>query len=79
MQITKAQHEAIKRGEAFTPAPAEPLALPPADESWTPRSCPTHRMPPDSTGATRDGADRAANPRPDFAEPSGPPSRELVP
>ena len=81
VQITKAQHEAMKRGEAFAPAPAEPLALPPADADIVDAEV-VHEhtaVPPDSTGASRDDADRAANPRPDFAEPTQPPSRALVP
>lgn len=79
MQITKAQHEAMKRGEPYTPAP--PRELPPGeivDAELVPDADHT-AVPPDSTGPTPEGDDRAASRVPDFAEPSGPPSRELVP
>jgi hypothetical protein len=79
MQITKAQHEAMKRGEYQPATLPDPPALPPArapmevvDAEVVPDA---PESPPDSTGATRDGA-RA----PEWAEPP-PASRtgQLVP
>lgn len=71
-QITKAQHEAWKRGE-FTPAPADPPALPPADDGIV--DAEVVEKPPDVDARH---ADRL--PVPDWAEPP-PASRtgQLVP
>jgi hypothetical protein len=79
MQITKAQHEAMKRGE-YPSAPAEPpRALPPADivDAEVVPDGPAY--PPDSTRERAEGAGQRANPPPSFAEPSEPPRGELVP
>lgn len=81
--VTRAQHEAMKRGEPMPPAPASPRALPPADEDIVdaevvdaPAPHPEH----DPRGA--DGARQGDMPgsRPSWAEdaPTRPPSRELV-
>jgi hypothetical protein len=76
MHVTKQQHEAWKRGE-YSPAPAEPPALPPAREDIVDAELveDAPAVPPDSTG---DRADRSA--APEWAEPP-PASRtgQLVP
>jgi hypothetical protein len=82
MQISKAQHEAMMRGEPLPPAlQREPshAALPPGvivDAELVPDA---HVSPPDSTGATPDADERAASRPPPFAEPTRPPSRALAP
>jgi hypothetical protein len=74
LQITKAQHDAIYHPERTAPAPA--LSPPDVlDAEVVPEAPETQ---PDSPGERADGAGQAANPRPDFAEPSKPPSRELA-
>jgi len=76
-QITKAQHEALKRGEAFTPAPAPQPALPPAHEDLV-----DAEVVPDAPESPpeRDGERAAGSTAPDWAEPP-PASRtgQLVP
>lgn len=83
MQITKAQHEAMKRGEYQSATLPDPPALPPADDRADVVDAEVvpdaPERPPRSTGADAD-----CPPAPEWAEPpprsaSGPPSRELVP
>jgi hypothetical protein len=80
-QITRAQHEAMKRGKPFTPAPA--LATRPADDGpevvdaeIVPEQPETH---PESSGERADDAGQPASRPPDFATPTHTPSCELVP
>ena len=76
LQITKAQHEAMKRGELLPP----PSALPPTDDVVDAELvAEPHAVPLDSTGATCDGEDRAASREPRSADPSAPLSPMLVP
>lgn len=81
--ITRAQHEAMKRGEPMPPAPANPRALPPADADIVDAEvvdAPVPHSERDPRGA--DGARQGDMPghRPSWAEdaPTRPPSRELV-
>lgn len=74
--ITRAQHEAMKRGEPMPPASANPRALPPSDadivDAEVVNAPASH---PERVG------ERADRPNvPDWAEPppAAPPSRELV-
>lgn len=74
--VTRAQHEAMKRGEPMPPAPANPRALPPADADIVDAEVVDAPVSP----ADRVG-ERADRPNvPDWAEPppAAPPSRELV-
>lgn len=78
-KLTKAQHDAIYHPERVAP----PAALPPAEDALEIVDAELvpdpHDVPPDSTEATPDAADRAERRRPAFAEPTEPPSRDLVP
>lgn len=69
--ITRAQHEAMKRGE-YIPAPVDPRALPPSDSDIVDAEVV------DAPERVGECADRP--PVPDWAEPppAAPPSRELV-
>lgn len=74
--VTRAQHEAMKRGEPMPPASASPRALPPADTDIVDAEVVDAPTPhPERVG------ERANRPNvPDWAEapPAVPPSRELV-
>lgn len=79
--ITRAQHEAMKRGEPMPPAPANPRALPPADAEIVDAEVVDAEVvdaPVSPAERVGGGADRP--PVPDWAEPppAAPPSRELV-
>ncbi|MEX3646535.1 hypothetical protein [Mycolicibacterium porcinum] len=79
MQITRAQHEAMKRGEPLPP----PAALPPADlEVVDAEVVEDHITPhPTSTAGHADAADRGDDPprRPAWGEdPPTPPGRGLM-
>lgn len=74
--VTRAQHEAMKRGEPMPPAPASSRALPPADADIVDAEV-VDAPAPHSEGV----GERADRPNmPDWAEapPAAPPSRELV-
>ncbi|EHB55708.1 hypothetical protein MycrhDRAFT_2902 [Mycolicibacterium rhodesiae JS60] len=72
LHVTRAQHEAMKRGEPMPPAPASPRALPPADDIV---DAEVVEDTPERVGERADGPNV-----PDWAEPppTAPPSRELV-
>jgi hypothetical protein len=73
MQITKAQHEALKRGEwppaAPHPAPTEPPALPPAEDYVDAEVVDGPVPPPDSPAPGRTPPSWADDPRRTFAPP----------
>ncbi|CAN5610131.1 hypothetical protein BH09ACT7_BH09ACT7_23430 [soil metagenome] len=74
--ITRAQHEAMKRGEPVPPAPASPRALTPADADIVDAEVVDAPV----THAERVGGAAGAPNVPSWAEPppAAPPSRELV-
>jgi hypothetical protein len=66
LQITKAEHEAMKRGEVLAP----PLGLPPAGESPNAELVlMPHAVPPDSAGARCDGDQPTEDRQPPSASP----------
>ncbi|WP_136624795.1 hypothetical protein [Mycobacterium attenuatum] len=76
--VTRAQHEAMKRGQPMPPAPANPRALPPADADTDIVDAEVVDAPAPHPERVGERADRPNVP--DWAEPppAAPPSRELV-
>jgi hypothetical protein len=74
--LTKAQHDAIYHPERAAQTPALAAHDDVVDAEVVPEAPETQ---PDAPGDAADGAGQPANPDPPFAQPSGTPSRALVP